>query len=186
MKIPIVSLKNSAYSVATLAFAFMTLQANAQDTTYVWQSSDGDPYGIAGTIVLDSPSSSAGTVADIVSVTLSDMGIYGPYIVNPSTDATEHASIPFTWTPTAITSMALTFSQSPFPHNFWQIAELPGSENSIIEAVPNSPYDESGSWVVESGGSVATPEPSSISLLMGSLVVAGGYAWRRRIQPCPQ
>jgi hypothetical protein len=36
----------------------------AQDTTYVWQSADGDPFNIQGTIVLDSPSSANGSASD--------------------------------------------------------------------------------------------------------------------------
>src|SRR5208337_5688143 len=44
----------------------------AQDTTYVWQSADGDPFNIQATIVLDSPSSVNGSASDVVSLYIAD------------------------------------------------------------------------------------------------------------------
>ena len=44
----------------------------AQDTTYVWQSADGDPFNIQGTVVLDSPSSANGSATDVVSLSITD------------------------------------------------------------------------------------------------------------------
>ncbi len=44
----------------------------AQDTTYIWQSADGDPYNIQAAIVLDSPSSTNGSASDVVSLSVTD------------------------------------------------------------------------------------------------------------------
>ena len=44
----------------------------AQDTTYVWQSADGDPFNIQATIVLDSPASVNGSASDVVSLYIAD------------------------------------------------------------------------------------------------------------------
>jgi hypothetical protein len=55
----------------------------AQDTTYVWQSADGDPFNIQGTIVLDSPSSANGSASDVVSLSITDT--VDSYSWNPAT-----------------------------------------------------------------------------------------------------
>src|SRR5208282_6592592 len=53
-------------------FLGSTVPGFAQSTTYVWQSADGDPSDIQGTIVLDSPSSANGSASDVVSLTITD------------------------------------------------------------------------------------------------------------------
>jgi hypothetical protein len=118
----------------------ITFSTNAQDTEYVWNSYDGGAYNgalgppsglfpITGTIILDSPSSSGGSLSDIVSLSLSS-GLSGSYAVNPTGASgfedglyyTISLGTPFTWTPTRITDMDITvtanFPSPPFGNGF--------------------------------------------------------------------
>src|ERR1035441_8696392 len=75
----------------------------AADQTYVW--SDGAP-GYSGTIVLDSNSSTSGSDADIVSITVNTPG--GSETLNQANIGSvyiNNVGTPFTWNPSQITSM---------------------------------------------------------------------------------
>ena len=64
-------MRNTKFKFLTLVGALVPGIATsvvAQDTIYVWQSADGDPFNIQGTIVLDSPSSANGSASDVVSL----------------------------------------------------------------------------------------------------------------------
>ena len=81
----------------------------AQDTTYVWQSADGDPFNIQGTIVLDSPSSANGSASDVVSLSITDT--VDSYSWNPATGGGAGAlylgTAVFAWNPSQILEMGI-------------------------------------------------------------------------------
>src|SRR5208282_1767641 len=83
----------------------MTTSLVAQDTTYVWQSADGDPFNIQGTIVLDSPSSANGSASDVVSLSISDT--VDTYLWTPVTGNiyTGAPFVVFQWNPSQILEM---------------------------------------------------------------------------------
>src|SRR5208282_4258051 len=68
-------MRNTKFKLPTLLGVLVSGIATsvlAQDTTYVWQSADGDPFNIQGTLVLDSPSSANGSASDVVSLSITD------------------------------------------------------------------------------------------------------------------
>src|SRR5208283_583678 len=78
----------------------------AQDTTYVWQSADGDPFNIQGTIVLDSPSFANGSASDVVSMSITDT--VDSYSWTPATGGGAGAlflGTVFAWNPSQILEM---------------------------------------------------------------------------------
>jgi hypothetical protein len=148
---------------ATLAITMaLYAQLQAQNTTYVWQSTDGDPHGLAGTIVLDSPSSAGGTMSDVVSVTLSDP-VAGTYHVAIGIDPS-YLLGGFTWTPTMITRMNAVWQNGSSQN--WETWALPNDTG-----IQNGTYgliDEGGAWLAEP---TSVPEPSVSLLLFSTLAV---------------
>ncbi len=156
--------------------------AFAQDTTYIWQSADGDPFNIQGTIVLDSPSSENGSPSDVVSMRITDTLDTFSWI---PADAQLYNDTPyFEWNQSQILEMDLV---TPGP--------LQDSADAVFEANPNGtgaifdnsnpppggplPNDQSGEWVAP--GTV--PEPSTIVLLLfggATFVAARRHAAARR------
>jgi hypothetical protein len=101
-------------------FTFATSQG--QNTIYVWSSTDGDPSGISGTIVLNSPSYSGDfNASDIVSLTLSDT-VSGTYNVDLATDIYARGGI-MAWGPTGISEMVLGLSPGP-ASSWFLVADL--------------------------------------------------------------
>lgn len=100
------------FPILTTLILCLPAAMQADNVTYTWVSSDGDPFGINGTIVLDSSASSAGSFADVVSITISTP-LYTDN-VNLSSDtlidftAAWTPSGYFDWNPTQITDMGLT------------------------------------------------------------------------------
>ncbi len=163
----------------------MTTSLVAQDTTYVWQSADGDPFNIQGTIVLDSPSSANGSASDVVSLTISDTvdtyswtsaspgGVEGLWLSPIS---------PFTWDSAQILNMDIE-TPGYGAHNIGAaFVAHPGYgaivDYSVQQAFP--PGDQSGEWVAAS----TVPEPSTLQLL--SLAVPILIAVRRFAAPAPR
>jgi hypothetical protein len=140
----------------------------AQDTTYVWQSADGDPFNIQGTVVLDSPSSANGSATDVVSLSITDT--VDSYSWTPATGGGAGAlffgiGTDFAWNPTQILNMDLG---TPGPKPVYEDASfvaLPDGNGEIVDysvqqAFP--PGDPSGEWVAAS----TVPEPSALQLLL--------------------
>ena len=156
----------------------------AQDTTYVWQSADGDPFNIQGTLVLDSPSSANGSASDVVSLSITDT--VDSYSWTPATGGgvgalyTGAPFVVFQWNPSRILSMDLS-TPGPKPEwadaLFYAFADGTGAivDYSVQQAFP--PGDQSGEWVAAS----TVPEPSTLQLL--SLAVPILIAVRRFAAP---
>src|SRR5208337_535215 len=102
-------MRNTKFKFFMLLGAFVPGIANsvvAQDTTYVWQSADGDPFSIQGTIVLDSPSSANGSASDVVSMSITDT--VDSYSWTPATGGGAGAlflGTVFAWNPSQILEM---------------------------------------------------------------------------------
>jgi hypothetical protein len=155
----------------------------AQDTTYVWQSADGDPFNIQGTLVLDSPSSANGSASDVVSLSITDT--VDSYSWTPATGGgvgalyTGAPFVVFQWNPSRILSMDLS-TPGPKPEYadalFYAFADGTGAIFDFSTS-PISPCDQSGEWVAAS----TVPEPSTLQLL--SLAVPILIAVRRFAAP---
>src|SRR5208282_6129642 len=137
----------------------------AQDTTYVWQSADGDPLNIQGTIVLDSPSSANGSASDVVSLYIADT--VDTYSWNPeNTSLWLNPLSLFTWNSAQILDMDIVPQGGP-QSVLAQFVVLPDGNGEIFDpsmAQPPVPYpgDQSGEWVAAS----TVPEPSTLQLLL--------------------
>jgi len=134
----------------------------AQDTTYVWQSADGDPFNIQATIVLDSPSSVNGSASDVVSLYISDT--VDTYSWNPeNTSLWLSPFSPFTWDSAQIQQMDIEPQGGP-QSVLAQFVAHPGYgaifDFSVYQPVGVS--DQSGEWVAAS----TVPEPSTLQLLL--------------------
>src|SRR5208283_2389391 len=126
----------------------------AQDTTCVWQSADGDPFNIQGTLVLDSPSSANGSASDVVSLSITDT--VDSYSWTPATGGGAGAlffgiGTDFAWNPTQILNMDLG---TPGPKPVYEDASFVahpgyGAIFDLSTAQPPVPYpgDQSGEWV---------------------------------------
>jgi hypothetical protein len=134
----------------------------AQDTTYVWQSADGDPFNIQATIVLDSPASVNGSASDVVSLYISDT--VDTYSWNPeNTSLWLSPFSPFTWDSAQILDMDIVPQGGP-QSVLAQFVARPGYGAIFDESVSYaiSPGDQSGEWVAAS----TVPEPSTLQLLL--------------------
>src|SRR5208337_1257495 len=113
----------------------------AQDTTYVWQSADGDPFNIQATIVLDSPASANGSASDVVSLYISDT--VDTYSWNPeNTSLWLSPFSPFTWDSAQIQQMDIEPIGGP-QSVLAQFVVLPDGNGQIFDfsmAQPPVPY----------------------------------------------
>jgi hypothetical protein len=173
-------MRNTKFKFFMLLGAFVPGIATsvfAQDTTYVWQSADGDPLNIQAAIVLDSPSSVNGSASDVVSLYISDT--VDTYSWNPeNTSLWLSPFSPFTWNSAQILDMDIVPQGGP-QSVLAQFAELPDGNGEIFDfsTSPISPCDQSGEWVAAS----TVPEPSALQLL--SLAVPILIAVRRFAAP---
>ena len=138
----------------------------AQDTTYVWQSADGDPFNIQGTLVLDSPSSANGSASDVVSLSITDT--VDSYSWTPATGGevgalyTGAPFVVFQWNPSRILSMDLSTPGPKPEYEDAYFAVLPDGNGEIFDFSTGYVADESGEWVAAS----TVPEPSTLQLLL--------------------
>ena len=141
----------------------------AQDTTYVWQSADGDPFNIQGTLVLDSPSSANGSASDVVSLSITDT--VDSYSWTPATGGgvgalyTGAPFVVFQWNPSRILSMDLSTpdqSRNMRMHTSRYFPTVMGRFSIFRCSCLSSPGDQSGEWVAAS----TVPEPSALQLLL--------------------
>jgi hypothetical protein len=138
----------------------------AQDTTYVWQSADGDPFNIQAAIVLDSPSSANGSASDVVSLYISDtVDTYSWTPASPGGVEGLWLGTTLAWNPSRILLMDI-YTPGYGLDNFDAAFEVvPDGNGEIVDysaqqAFP--PGDESGEWVAAS----TVPEPSALQLLL--------------------
>ena len=137
----------------------------AQDTTCVWQSADGDPFNIQGTLVLDSPSSANGSASDVVSLSITDT--VDSYSWTPATGGGAGAlylGTVFAWNPNQILNMDLS-TPGPKPEyaDAYFIAHPGyGAIFDLSTPQPVGVSDQSGEWVAAS----TVPEPSALQLLL--------------------
>lgn len=151
-------------TVLSVATAF---QARANQE-YDWT---GGAAGYSGTIILDSNSNPAGTIADIVSAQITTP--QGTYVFDP-TQVDFNQPI-FAWNPSQITDMWINWSSSAPYTGFGE--NYNGTGLNFVGSGDGSEYvDYSGSWTAAS----SVPDGgATIALLGGALF--GLAALRRRI-----
>lgn len=152
-------------TVLGVATAF---QARANQE-YDWT---GGAAGYSGTIILDSNSNSAGTIADIVSATITTP--QGTYVFD-RTQVYSSDELLFAWNPSQITDMLIDwYSSAPltgFGENFGGTGR-----NFVASETADTVYiDFSGSWTAAS----SVPDASSTVALLGAALL-GLAALRRR------
>ena len=181
-------MRNTTFRLLMLLAALVpgtTKSVFAQDTTYVWQSADGDPLNIQAAIVLDSPSSANGSASDVVSLTISDSA--DTYSWTPASPGGVEGLwlspiSPFTWDSAQILNMDIE-TPGYGAHNIGaQFVAHPGYGAIFDESNGQSisAEDESGEWVAAS----TVPEPSTLQLLL--LTVPILMAVRRFAAPAPR
>ena len=115
----------------------------AQNTTYTWK---GGAPGYSGTIVLDSPSSTGGSVSDIVSWVQST-----PLFLNVADLSLVGSDAPFTWNSSEITSMDIFTTNFFFGPNLEAAAGVGGNVLAINDLILQE--DTTGSWKAPDRGS---------------------------------
>lgn len=178
-------LQKSRVIFLVVALFAIAVPAMAANTSYQWVSSDGDPFGLSGTIVLNSSSGTGGTYASVVSISISDE--FASYSVNLTSD-TLYDFIPASpnggieWGPAQITQMYLA---QETPDNSTTAYEAVGSystfQDEIQLQVPVSGThgDYDGEWVATSSSSSVPDESLTAMSLLFSVVIlmaARGYA----------
>jgi hypothetical protein len=159
--------------ILILSFVLLFAGASmyAQDTTYVWTGGSSE----SGTIVLDSPSSSGGSLSDIVSIDITDPS-FG--VINGFNFSFFFGGSTFTWNSSQITQMEI-LSIDSFDHNISTVVAenepVGGSGNEILVGEGFGPIftvglDNTGSWLA--APSVGVPDGGSSVWLLG-LALAG-------------
>ena len=138
----------------------------AQDTTYVWQSADGDPFNIQAAIVLDSSSSANGSASDVVSLYISDtVDTYSWTPASPGGVQGLWLGTTLAWNPSRILLMDI-YTPGYGLDNFDAAFEVvPDGNGEIFDFSVYQPVgvsDQSGEWVAAS----TVPEPSALQLLL--------------------
>jgi hypothetical protein len=162
------------------------------DQTYSWV--DGAP-GYTGTIVLDSSSSSAGSLSDIVSITVNTPGGSATLTqANIGAVYVDNFDTTFAWTPSQISSMWIdwyTTSVASISAGAAGVGEdydtsgglnfesfNTSTETNLDVAGAIEPNDKTGSWLATSSTTGAVPDAGSTSLLLG-VALTGFGACRR-------
>jgi hypothetical protein len=155
---------NSSILCILLFAAFaVTGRANQE---YDWT---GGAPGFSGSIVLDSNSNTNGTLADIVSVVITDPEhtfdvVPGSFL--DSFDGTEA----FSWNPSQITGMSILFDSGliSVDENFDNTGL---NDIQVVELPSNLDTDTTGSWLAASGSSTAIPDSASTGVLVGAAFI---------------
>jgi len=141
-------------------------------TKYVWQSADGDPGDLAGSIVVDSSSNPAGNISDIVAMTLSDDQL-GVWAVTPDQlFAGGDASI--SWTASSITAMNLSLREFNPRHQEGLPAVATIQPNAFgLFCIVEGPYpfDFDGAWVRDASFDIPDEFPTLPILLLTTLTL---------------
>ena len=182
----------------------LNFSVRAQDTTYYWTGTEG----FTAMITLDSPSSTDGSLSDIVSIYAQDPDQYGPFANYPvtmpwgtvgpdefdSTDATLNpydwtTPQPFTWDPTEITSMDLQWTLGGDLWTFFVGQEEPSArpldvivtplESSIDFYNGDGDFEEYDNTGLYQGQSSSAPDGGSTVLLLGGALVAISIVLRK-------
>ena len=156
-------MKFNRFAILTILSAialFMAVSAQAVNTTYVWQSNEGDRYNLTGTIVLNSSSGVHGSVADIVSITLSDDET--PTIMADLTSPYTVLSGGFAWNSTKIINMSITAQNSAQSVAF--LLEAP-----LISNTKGGNVVDEGAWIAQR--SAVPDRMRTLPLLVFSITV---------------
>jgi hypothetical protein len=165
--------------------------------TYDWE---GGLQGYSGTLVLDAPFSTAGSLSDVVSLVVTTpvngtfvadvnpadgLGFIGTYSDNGNGPLVDTTLI---WNASQVTQMALTYYGSNDPNSpaYYEnvvVAEtmvngsLQGQLSFYNPPSPNVDLDITGQWVA-----AAVPEPAAYGALAGAgvLLVSLGSQFRRK------
>ena len=164
-------MRNTTFRLLMLLAALVpgtTKSVFAQDTTYVWQSADGDPFNIQAAIVLDSSSSANGSASDVVSLYISDtVDTYSWTPASPGGVQGLWLGTTLAWNPSRILLMDIYtpgYGLDNFDAAFEVVPDGNGEIFDFSTAQPPVPYpgDQSGEWVAAS----TVPEPSTLQLLL--------------------
>lgn len=157
----------ATFVIITALFTLLPCSTiHAQDWSYTWISTDGNPDGFSATIVLDSPANANGSPADILSASFSDNYASLPYVGAMSQGGT------FSWNPQTFTSAVLGFY--PFMKSYPAFKVRPNSIGQ--DGAGGVYYQDTGYW---SGSAVSIPETSTWGLLGGVIAVVP-FLYRRR------
>ena len=162
-------MRNTKFKLLMLLGALvpgMTTSLVAQDTTYVWQSADGDPFNIQAAIVLDSPSSANGSASDVVSLCISDtVDTYSWTPASPGGVQGLWLGTTLAWNPSRILLMDIYTPGYGLDNFDAAFGALPDGNGEIFDFSVYQPVgvsDQSGEWVAAS----TVPEPSTLQLLL--------------------
>ena len=142
-----------------LALALNTAKANSYVYTFVPTDSGNDIYG--GTITLDTAANNNGAVSDVL-----ELKVWGPFPFGSSftyDSGTEQMSLnstPFTWTPTAITSMNIGVTASGSSNGQYALFDV--YDSGLYSAGMDAGID--GSWVAAAS---TVPDATDTFLLLG-------------------
>lgn len=146
---------------ALLSFFAIVALARA-DATYSWT---GGSAGYAGTVVLDSTSSAGGSLADVVSITITDLN--GTFTADNTSVLLDPT---FTWTPTGITEMWIDWDSGLYGVG----QDVSGGGVNFVGNNNNfgntTSLDFAGSWTRVQGNSV--PDGGSMLALFGLSLAA--------------
>src|SRR5208282_4945505 len=177
-------MRNTKFKFFMLLGAFVPGIATsvfAQDTTYVWQSADGDPFNIHGTVVLDSPSSANGSASDVVSLSITDtVDSYSWTPASPGGPGGLWLGTTLAWNPSRILLMDIYtpgYGLDNFDAAFFVV---PDGNGDVFDWSTGYVADESGEWVAAS----TVPEATTLQLLL--LAVPILIAVRRFAAPASQ
>ena len=141
----------------------MTTSLVAQDTTYVWQSADGDPFNIQAAIVLDSPSSANGSASDVVSLCISDtVDTYSWTPASPGGVQGLWLGTTLAWNPSRILLMDIYTPGYGLDNFDAAFGVVPDGNGEVFDWSTGYVADESGEWVAAS----TVPEASALQLLL--------------------
>jgi hypothetical protein len=159
---------------AVLSALMLTLgvSVQAQDTTYDWT---GGAPGFSGSIILDSPLSSGGSLSDILSISITTPSS-GTISMNMSPGRVFLTDPTFTWNHNQITEMFIGGSATkPFDNIYVTENSGGGNDESAFSILYDNEIsiDTSGSWVAPSG--VGVPDTGGGIWLLGfALAGLGG------------
>ena len=151
--------------LCTLLFVALAVKGRANQE-YDWT---GGAPGYAGSIVLDSNSNADGTMADIVSVVISDPThtfdvVPGSFL--DSFDGTQG----FSWNPSQITGMSILFDSGLI--SVGENVDNTGvNDIEVVERPSSLDTDSTGSWLAVPGSTSAIPDSTSTALLVGAAFI---------------
>jgi hypothetical protein len=169
-------IKNRLFLIfVSLAFGSVPIIQAHANTTYVWTPSSSN---WAGTIVLDTSSSTNGNLGDIVSASLTTP--QGTFAYDPSTAFND--SIPaaigayFTWNSSQIYTMYIGWEAGPYQVTAFEISPEGGPNGiQVTGGNSNGNFIENGSWIALTTWTITIiASPSNGGTVSGSGSFASG------------